>query len=92
MGELNSYRFYYQKINELHYEKIGRGAIWSDAGNIVDLNDLSNFVSSIEKVQNIKIACIDEIAFAQGWIDKKQLKKNIGFYGNCHYSQYLKTF
>jgi glucose-1-phosphate thymidylyltransferase len=81
----------YHKINELYYEKIGRGAIWSDAGNIIDLNDLSNFVSSVEKVQNIKIACIDEIAFSQEWIDKKQLKKNIGFYGNCHYSHYLKS-
>ena len=83
---------FYQKINELHYEKVGRGAVWSDAGNIVDLNNLSNFVSSIEKVQNIKIASIDEIALSQEWIDKNQLKKNIDFYGNCHYSQYLKTF
>ena len=76
----------------MHYEKVGRGAVWSDAGNIVDLNNLSNFVSSIEKVQNIKVASIDEIALSQEWIDKNQLKKNIDFYGNCHYSQYLKTF
>lgn len=80
----------YKKINKLNYEKIGRGAIWSDAGNIVDLNNLSSFVHSVERVQNIKIACIDEIALNQSWITRKQIKNNIIFYGNCHYANYLK--
>ena len=81
---------FYQKNNNLTYEEIGRGAIWSDAGKIEDLTNLSNFIYSVEKVQNFKIACIDEIAFNQGWIDKRQLKKNIKFYGNCNYSDYLR--
>jgi glucose-1-phosphate thymidylyltransferase len=81
---------FYQKNKGLKHEEIGRGAIWSDAGKIEDLTDLSNFVHSIEKVQNIKIACIDEIALNQKWINKKQLQNNIKFYGNCEYSQYLK--
>lgn len=81
----------YQKNKNLKYEEIGRGAIWSDAGKIEDLTNLSNFVHSIEKVQNIKIACIDEIALNQKWIDKKQLQNNIKYYGNCEYSQYLKS-
>ena len=81
----------YQKNKNLKYEEIGRGAIWSDAGKIEDLTNLSNFVHSIEKVQNIKIACIDEIALNQKWIDKKQLQSNIKYYGNCEYSQYLKN-
>ena len=80
----------YQNNKKLKYEEIGRGAIWSDAGKIEDLSNLSNFVHSVEKVQNIKIACLDEIALNQGWINKKQLIANIKFYGNCDYSNYLK--
>jgi len=81
---------FYQKNKSLKYEEIGRGAIWSDAGKIEDLTNLSNFVHSVEKVQNIKIACIDEIALNQKWIDKKQLQNNIKYYGNCEYSKYLR--
>jgi glucose-1-phosphate thymidylyltransferase len=80
----------YQKNNNLKYQEIGRGAIWSDAGKIEDLTNLSNFVHSVEKVQNIKIACLDEIAFNLKWINKKQLYNNIKFYGACDYSNYLK--
>ena len=79
----------YQSKNNLNYEEIGRGAIWSDAGKIKDLTNLSNFVHSVEKVQNVKIACLDEIALNQKWINKKQLNENIKFYGNCDYANYL---
>lgn len=82
---------FYQKNNNLKFEEIGRGAIWSDAGKIEDLNNLASFVHAIEKVQNIKIACLDEIALMQGWINKKTIIKNINFYGYCEYSQYLKN-
>ena len=80
----------YQNSKKLKYEEIGRGAIWSDAGKIEDLTNLSNFVHSVEKVQDIKIACLDEIALNQKWINRKQLGANIKFYGNCDYSNYLK--
>ena len=82
---------HYQKKNNLKYEEVGRGAIWSDAGKIEDLTNLSNFVHAIEKVQNIKIACLDESSFYQKWINKKQIRQNIEFYGNCDYSNYLKN-
>ena len=80
----------YKKNNKLKYELIGRGAIWSDAGKMEDLSNVSNYVRSVEKVQGIKIACLDEIAFLKGWISKKIIKENIKFYGNCEYSAYLK--
>jgi glucose-1-phosphate thymidylyltransferase len=80
---------FYQKIGELNYQKIGRGAIWSDAGTTIDLANLSSFVYSVEQVHNVKIACIDEIAFNKKWISRKQIKKNIDFYGKCEYSNYL---
>jgi glucose-1-phosphate thymidylyltransferase len=81
---------HYQKKRRLNHIKLGRGAIWSDAGKIDDFMNISNFVTSVEKVQGLKIACLDEIAYKKNWIKKDQLIKNINFYGNCPYSDYLK--
>ena len=80
----------YQKNKKLNFEKIGRGAIWSDAGKIKDLNNVSNYVKSVEEVQGIKIACLEEIAFKKNWINRKNISQSIKFYGNCDYSIYLK--
>ena len=80
----------YQKNKKLNFEQIGRGAIWSDAGKIKDLNNVSNYVKSVEEVQGIKIACLEEIALKKQWITKKNLSQSIKFYGNCDYSIYLK--
>ena len=80
----------YKKKKKLKFEKIGRGAIWSDAGKIEDLSNISNYVRSIEKVQGIKIACLEEIALTKKWITKKEILRNLKFYGNNDYSDYLK--
>tara|TARA_A100001234_G_scaffold211695_1_gene212556 strand:- start:1695 stop:2555 length:861 start_codon:yes stop_codon:yes gene_type:complete len=80
----------YKKIKKLKFELIGRGAIWSDAGKIEDLSNISNYVRSIEKVQRIKIACLEEIALSKKWITKKNILQNLKFYGNNEYSNYLK--
>ena len=81
----------YKKTNSLKVEQLGRGAAWLDTGTIDDFNQTSLFVSSIEKRQGLKIACLEEIAFLNKWIDKKKIKKAISFYGNCDYSKYLKS-
>ena len=80
----------YKKRNRLKYELIGRGAIWSDAGKIEDLSNITNYVKSVEKVQGIKIACLEEISLLKKWINKNKIKENIKFYGNCENSSYLK--
>ena len=80
----------YKKEGKLNFEQIGRGAIWSDAGKIEDLINVSNYVRSVEKVQGIKIACLEEISLLKKWISKDTIRKNIKFYGNCEYSKYLK--
>jgi glucose-1-phosphate thymidylyltransferase len=82
---------HYKNSKHLYHEHIGRGAVWSDAGKIEDMTNVSAFVQSIEKVQSIKIACLEEIALAKKWIDKKIILENINFYGNCDYSNYLKN-
>jgi len=80
----------YLKKNKLSTEFIGRGGAWLDAGSIKDLYDASSFVSTLENRQGLKIACLEEIAFRNGWIDKKQLKLAIKFYGKCSYSNYIR--
>jgi len=80
----------YKNTKNLYYEHIGRGAIWSDAGKIKDMTNVSAFVQSVENVQSIKIACLEEIALSKKWINKKTITNNISFYGNCDYSNYLK--
>ena len=80
----------YKKNNSLKVEHIGRGGSWLDAGTTKDLFDASQFVSTIEKRQGLKIACIAEIALRNNWIQKDSIIKSIKFYGNCDYSNYLK--
>ena len=81
----------YRKKKKLRAEYIGRGGSWLDTGNVKDFYDASNFISSIENRQGLKIACLEEIALNNNWINKKQLKNAIDFYGNCNYSKYLKS-
>ena len=52
----------------MRFEHIGRGAVWSDAGKIDDMTNISSFVQSVEKVQDIKIACLEEISLFKKWI------------------------
>jgi len=80
----------YKDKNILKAEYLGRGGAWLDTGSIEDFYKTSLFVSAIENRQGFKIACIEEIAYINKWIDKKQILKSIKFYGNCEYSNYLK--
>ena len=80
----------YKKKRKLSAELIGRGGAWLDTGSISDYYKTSAFVQAIENRQGFKIACIEEIAFLNKWIKKKDIIKSIKFYGNCEYSSYLK--
>jgi len=80
----------YKNNNELSANIISRGGAWLDTGSIDDYYKTTAFVSAIENRQGLKIACLEEIAYNYGWINKKQIKKQIVFYGNCNYSKYLK--
>jgi len=80
----------YRKINQLSSEFLGRGGAWLDTGSIEDFYKTSNFVSAIENLQGFKIACLEEIALNNNWINKNRVYEAIKFYGNCDYSKYLK--
>ena len=81
---------YYKRKNQLSADLIGRGGAWLDTGSIEDFYKTSSFVSAVENRQGFKIACLEEIALNQKWINKKNIKDSINFYGNCEYSSYLK--
>ena len=81
---------FYLRNKKLSAELIGRGGAWLDTGSIEDFYKTSAFVSAIENRQGFKIACLEEIAFNNKWINKKQLKNAITFYGSCSYSDYIK--
>ncbi|HIF62423.1 MAG TPA: glucose-1-phosphate thymidylyltransferase [Candidatus Pelagibacter sp.] len=82
----------YKKSNKLKAEFLGRGGAWLDTGSIKDFYNTSAFVSALENRQGLKIACLEEIAFNNNWINKKNIFESIKFYGNCDYSKYLSTF
>jgi len=80
----------YKSKKKLKADIIGRGGAWLDTGSIEDFYKTSAFVSSIENRQGLKIACLEEIAFSNKWIGKKEIENSIKFYGKCGYSLYLK--
>ena len=82
----------YKKNNKLSAEFLGRGAAWLDTGSIKDFYNTSAFVSALENRQGLKIACLEEIALNNKWINKKNIRSAMKFYGKCDYSQYLSTF
>ena len=79
-----------QYAKKLSAEFIGRGGAWLDTGSVEDYYKTSAFVQAVESRQGLKIACIEEIAFLNKWITKKDIMNQIKYYGNCQYSNYLK--
>ena len=80
----------YKNQNKLRANFIGRGGAWLDTGSIDDYYKTISFVQAVENRQGLKIACIEEIALLNKWINKDKVKKSIKFYGKCPYSDYLK--
>ena len=80
----------YKNKNKLYADFIGRGGAWLDTGSIEDFYKTTMFVSAIENRQGFKIACLEEISLSNKWIKKDKVLKQIKFYGNCNYSDYLK--
>ena len=81
----------YRSKRKLSADLIGRGGSWLDTGSINDFYSASNFISTIEERQGLKIACLEEIALKNNWIKIQDIKNSIKFYGNCNYSNYLKS-
>ena len=81
----------YLKRNRLKLELLGRGYAWLDTGTHESLLEASQYIQVIEKRQGLKIACLEEIAYRMGYIDKDTLNDNAQKYGKNEYGNYLKN-
>lgn len=81
----------YKNLNQLNIVKLGRGSAWMDVGNFNDLHSANNFIQNIEGRQNYKIGCLEEIAFNNKWITKRNLKNRLAQNKINSYSNYLKN-
>ena len=82
-------RLYLEK-GELNVELLGQGFTWLDTGTHESLVDASNFVKTIEQHQHRKLACLEEIAYLNGWISADEVLENCKDMMKNQYGQYLK--
>lgn len=88
--EITSINEAYLKRGDLHVEVLGRGFAWLDTGTHDSLLDAGQFVQTIEKRQGYKIACLEEIAYNYGWIDKERVLEIAKPLSKNGYGEYLK--
>lgn len=79
----------YLERGDLRVERFGRGFAWLDTGTHDSLLEASQYVQTIEHRQGLKVACLEEIAFQNGWIDKEKLLVRAKAFGKTGYGQYL---
>lgn len=89
--EITSINQRYLKEGTLYVEQLGRGFAWLDTGTIDSFLDASNYIATIERRQQLKVACLEEIAYTQGWISNDTLLKQAAIYKNTEYGAYLNT-
>lgn len=88
--EITAINEMYLQRNELHVNLTGRGIAWFDAGTHESLLRASAFVEAIEEQQGTMIACLEEIAFGNGWITQEDITSTASQMGTSHYAEYLK--
>jgi glucose-1-phosphate thymidylyltransferase len=79
----------YLERGELTVESLGRGYAWLDTGTHASMLEASQFIETVERRQGLKIACLEEIAFRQGFIDASQLERRAHLLEKSDYGQYL---
>ncbi|HJE65309.1 glucose-1-phosphate thymidylyltransferase RfbA [Alcaligenes faecalis] len=79
----------YLESGELHVSLLGRGFAWLDTGTHESLQEAGSFVRTIEHRQGLKVACLEEIAFNQGWLSREQLHEQAQALAKTGYGQYL---
>ena len=87
--EITSVNQAYLDQKKMRVEALPRGFAWLDTGTHDSLSEASTFIECIEKRQGLKVACLEEIAFKQGWISKEQLIKEAEPMAKNNYGKYL---
>ena len=79
------------KLKKLKVSVLPRGTVWMDAGTIDSLHEATSYIEAIEKRQQLKIGCLEEIAWRNNWIDTNQLLGLASRLGISSYAEYLRT-
>ena len=87
--EITSVNNAYLELGELNVSVLGRGVAWLDTGTHESLMEASHFVQAIESRQGLKIACLEEIGFNQGWLSQQSLEARGQLLSKTGYGQYL---
>ncbi len=87
--EITSVNNEYLSKGTLNVEVLGRGFAWLDTGNPDDLHEASSFIRTIQKRQGLYVACLEEIAFHKGWLDRDGLLAVAQSMGKTEYGEYL---
>ncbi|MGI6683910.1 MAG: glucose-1-phosphate thymidylyltransferase RfbA [Bacillota bacterium] len=90
--EITDLNMVYLQQGKLQVQLIGRGTAWLDTGTPESLLDASNFIATIEKRQGLKIACIEEIAYRMGYINKENFEVLVETLPRSNYREYLRQF
>jgi glucose-1-phosphate thymidylyltransferase len=88
--EITDVNLAYMRRGQLSVSKLGRGVAWLDSGTYDSLLAASQFVQTLELRQGLKVACIEEIAYAKGWIGEQELLRLAERYSNSQYGSYLR--
>jgi glucose-1-phosphate thymidylyltransferase len=87
--EITDVNLAYLRAGELRVELLGRGIAWLDTGTHESLLQAQNFVETVQERQGLKIACLEEIAFHKGWIDREDLLRLAQAMKSSSYGEYL---
>lgn len=87
--EITSVNNEYLKRGDLHVEKLARGYAWLDTGTHESMLDAANFIRTIESRQGLQVACLQEIAYNNGWMTREEVRESIRDMMKTEYGQYL---
>ena len=89
--EITDVNIEYLRRGELNVKVLGRGMAWLDTGTQTSLLEAANYIAAIQNRQGLMIACLEEIAFNQGWIDRAQLQALVTALPKNEYREYLQA-
>jgi len=87
--EITSVNNEYLKRGTLHVERLGRGYAWLDTGTHEAMLDAANFIRTIETRQGLQVACLQEIAWENGWMTADEVRESCNDLKKTGYGQYL---